>query len=75
MNGRFRIGAAKGIGARPVEACRSIDVNRLHRQGCLRAGWMGSWQWTCDGEKVASIKLHAEFDGCTSPTACAVLVC
>jgi hypothetical protein len=45
-----------------VEACRSIDVNRLHRDGCLRAGWMGSWQWTCDGEKVASVNLRAELD-------------
>jgi len=45
-----------------VEACRSIDVNRLHREGCLRVGWMGSWQWTRDGEKVASIHLRAEHD-------------
>jgi len=45
-----------------VEACRSIDVNQLHRRGCLRAGWMGGWRWTCDGEKVASINLHAEGD-------------
>jgi hypothetical protein len=22
-----------------VEACRAIDVNRLHREGCLLAGW------------------------------------
>lgn len=45
-----------------MEACRSIDVNRLHREGCLRAGWMGGLQWTHDGEKVASITLRAEND-------------
>ena len=45
-----------------MEASRSIDVNRLHRAGYLRAGWVGSWQWTCDGEKVASINLRAETD-------------
>ena|SRR5215472_18802919 len=45
-----------------VEACRSIDVNRLHREGCLHAGWVGSLQWTSDGEPVASIDLRAEAD-------------
>jgi hypothetical protein len=43
-----------------VEACRSIDVNRLEREGCLRAGWIGGWQWTLGGERVASITLRAE---------------
>jgi hypothetical protein len=41
-----------------VEACRAIDVNWLHREGCLFAGWTGGWQWTRDGEKVASINLR-----------------
>ena len=45
-----------------MESCRSIDVNRLHKAGCLRAGWWGGWQWTRDGEKVASINLRAEAD-------------
>jgi hypothetical protein len=40
---------------RPVGA---IDVNWLHREGCLFAGWTGGWQWTRDGEKVASINLR-----------------
>jgi hypothetical protein len=55
-------GRPSGSGRDTVEACRSIDVNRLHREGCLRAGWIGGWQWTRDGEKVASIKLRAEQD-------------
>jgi hypothetical protein len=31
--------------------CRSIDVNRLHKTGCLRPGWAGGWQWTRDSER------------------------
>jgi hypothetical protein len=45
-----------------VEASRSIDVNRLHRKGCLRTGWWGGWQWTRDSEKVACINLRALAD-------------
>ena len=36
-----------------VEACRSIDVNRLQKEGCLRSGWLGGWQWTHDGDRSA----------------------
>jgi hypothetical protein len=60
--GGFGSGRPSGSGRDKVEACRSIDVNRLHREGCLRAGWGGGWQWTRDGEKVASINLRAEHD-------------
>jgi hypothetical protein len=49
-----------GTGRSTVEACRSIDVNRLHKAGCLQPGWAGGWQWTRDGTKVASIELRAE---------------
>ena len=28
----------------------------------LRAGWVGGWHWTSDGERVASINLRAELD-------------
>jgi len=45
-----------------VEACRSLDVNLLNRKGCLAPGWSGGWQWTSDGEQVASINLRAEAD-------------
>jgi hypothetical protein len=43
-----------------VEACRAIDANRVHREGCLRSGWLGGWQWTRDGERVAWINLRTE---------------
>src|SRR6266480_779092 len=55
-------GRPSGSGRDTVESCRSIDVNRLYKAGCLRPGWWGGWQWTRDGEKVASITLRAEAD-------------
>ena len=55
-------GRPSGLGRDTVESCRSIDVNRLHREGCLRPGWWGGWQWTHDGERVAWIQLRAETD-------------
>jgi hypothetical protein len=62
MMGGFGSGRPGGSGRGTVEACRSIDVNRLHREGCLRTGWRGGWQWVRVGEKVASINLRAETD-------------
>lgn len=48
-------------GWRPkAEGFRNIDVNRLRKAGLLRAGYSGGWQWTVDGEKVASISMRAE---------------
>jgi hypothetical protein len=60
--GGFGSGRPSGSGRGTVETCRSINVNRLHKAGCLRPGWWGGWQWTRDGEKVASITLRAEAD-------------
>ena len=59
--GGFGSGRPRGSGRNTVEASRSIDVNRLRRAGCLRAGWVGGWQWTREGEKVASMNLRAEW--------------
>ena len=53
-------GRPSGLGRDTVETCRAIDVNRLNREGCLRPGWAGGWQWSRDGEKVASINLQAD---------------
>jgi hypothetical protein len=62
MMGGFGSGRPSGSGRDKVEACRSIDINRLHKAGCLGAGWSGGWQWTRDGERVAWINLRAEAD-------------
>src|SRR4051812_18597839 len=55
-------GRPGGSGRDTVESCRSLDVNRLERTGCLELGWAGRWQWTRDGERVAWISLRAEVD-------------
>jgi hypothetical protein len=41
---------------------RTLDVRRWAREGALRLGYRGGWQWTCDGETVASIQMRAEQD-------------
>jgi hypothetical protein len=56
-------GRPSGSGRSTVEACRSIDANRLHREGCLHSGWCGGWQWKREGENVASINLRSEANG------------
>jgi len=38
-----------------AEHCRSLDVNRLHREGCLHPGSLGNWTWSQDGEEVGRI--------------------
>lgn len=55
-------GRPSGSGRSRTEDCRSLDVNRLHREGCLHPGWAGGWSWTVDGERVAWIGLRAELD-------------
>src|SRR5206468_456360 len=45
-----------------VESCRSLDINKLQRSGCLEPGWAGAWQWTRDGQQIACINLRAEVD-------------
>jgi hypothetical protein len=41
-----------------VEGNRRLDINQLNRAGCLRPGYRGGWEWTRDGERVASIQLR-----------------
>ena len=55
-------GRPSGSGRDTVECCRSIDVNELRRAGCLRAGRIGIWEWTQEGERVGWINLRAEHD-------------
>jgi hypothetical protein len=58
--GGFGSGRATGTSRTKAESCRSLDVNRLHRDGCLRPGWTGTRQWIRDGKRVACIGLRAE---------------
>jgi hypothetical protein len=45
------------------EANPSLDINRLNRAGCLRPGYRGGWEWTRDGEQVASLRFWREAKG------------
>jgi hypothetical protein len=41
---------------------RSLDVRRLQRDGLLKPGQAFSWQWSRNGEKVASIQVRTEIN-------------
>ena len=41
---------------------RTLDVRRWAREGMLKPGYWGGWQWTRDGETMASIQVRAEQD-------------
>ncbi len=53
-------GSGRPSGRDKVEECRSIDVNRLHREGRLSPGWQGICQWSRDSERIASISMRME---------------
>jgi hypothetical protein len=60
--GGFGSGRPSGGGKVTAEACRSIDVNRLRREGVLSAGWYGGWEWKRNGEQVSSISIRGGDD-------------
>ena len=41
---------------------RTLDVRRLQRDGLLQPGRAFGWQWTGNGEEVASIQISTEVD-------------
>lgn len=44
-------------GKRTVDSCRSLDVNRLRKAGALTPRYIGVWNWSRNGQKVAAIGL------------------
>ena len=56
-----RVKREKG-GENWLENRASQKIGARRPEGCLAPGWWGGWQWTRDGEKVASISLRAEDD-------------
>jgi hypothetical protein len=54
---RWRYGAKSS-----TDDYRTLDVRRWAREGMLRPGHWGGWQWTRNGEVVASIRMRAEED-------------
>jgi hypothetical protein len=60
--GGFGSGRRGGGGRGLIEACRAIDVNRLHQTGCLIPGWSGVCQWTADGQQGSiGLRVEAEY--------------
>lgn len=41
-----------------AEDCRSLDIYKMKRSGCLEVGRRGSWIWSRDDEEVARIDYH-----------------
>lgn len=58
-----RYGSGRPAGHGKVEHCRSLDINRLRRDGCLEPSYWGGRQWTRDGERVAWIGLQMRSEG------------
>ena len=42
-----------------AEHIKSLDVNRLHRKGCLSPGRRGHWIWSKEGAEVGRVGYHA----------------
>jgi hypothetical protein len=53
-NGSGRTGHKQKAGG-----CKSLDVNRLHREGCLHGGSRGNWVWSQDGTETGRISYVA----------------
>ena len=53
-------GSGRRAGRQKAEACRSLDVNRMYREGCLQPGRRGNWVWSQDDNEVARIAYRAE---------------
>jgi len=53
-------GSGRQGGKSKAEHCRKLDINKMLREGCLKPGYGGGWQWLENGEKVANIGFHTE---------------
>jgi hypothetical protein len=64
-------GRPGGSGRDTVEACRSLDVNRLHREGCLGPAGRAAGSGPATASGWPGSRCAPRPTGCTSPTACA----
>lgn len=62
--GGMRCGAGRPAHKVKADHCRRLDVRRWHREGMLKPGSFGTWQWTDrdTGEVRSSIGYRAEAD-------------
>jgi hypothetical protein len=63
MGGLGRCNRRRRSGTKSTtDELRSLDVRRWAREGMLRPGYWGGWQWMRQGDVVASIQRRAEDD-------------
>ena len=55
-------GSGRQSGKRCTNDMLALDVRSISRAGRLTPGSWFTWQWTCNGEKTASIQLRVETD-------------
>jgi hypothetical protein len=55
-------GSERRWGKDTTSDMRALDIRRLHRDGLLTPGRAFGWQWTRNGEEVASIQIRTESD-------------
>jgi hypothetical protein len=58
--GGFGSGRWGSLGRSTVGSVVSLDANRMQREGCLRAGWSGGWQWSRDDDEKDRIGMSVE---------------
>ena len=54
------LGSGRTGGAACTDECRSIDVRHWQREGLLTVGRWFPWQWSRNGEAIASINVTVE---------------
>ena len=55
-------GSGPQHGKKTTSRCHQLDVRKLHKSGRLTPGQFFGWQWSRNGEPVASIQMRAEVD-------------
>jgi len=55
-------GSGRRYGKNTTDSYRTLDVRRLQRDGLLIPGHAFGWNWTRNGETVASIQMKTETD-------------
>lgn len=53
-------GSGRYGGKKKVQHCRSLDINKMNKAGGLKSGFSGQWQWSEDGEVIATIGFSSQ---------------
>jgi len=56
-------GSGRPASKQKAEDCRSIDIYRMKRYGCLTPGMRGNWVWSRDHNEIARIGYHCTEGG------------